>query len=186
MRRVLPILLPLFFVTACDGVVALPPGPPGPPGLNAQLRASFPRGGVADTIAVEAIERLALRAAELVAPNGIAIAAGYIDVAASPRFAAGQSVAGDPWRGALLGGGSAATLAMPDGQAGAALYSQQQLLATVSTAEIALPDPVAYRRDWARYRIRLVFGTPPGEVETREIAAPEPPPEASPQGRPAS
>jgi hypothetical protein len=75
---------------------------------------------------------------------------------------------------------------MPDGQAGAALYSQQQLLATVSTAEIALPDPVAYRRDWARYRIRLVFGTPPGEVETREIAAPEPPPEASPQGRPAS
>jgi hypothetical protein len=50
----------------------------------------------------------------------------------------------------------------------------------VSTADIALPDPVAYRRDWARYRIRLVFGTAPGELETREIAAPEPPPQASP------
>jgi hypothetical protein len=49
-------------------------------------------------------------------------------------------------------------------------------LATVSTAEIALPDPVAYRRDWGKYRIRLNFGTPPGETETREIAAPEPPP----------
>jgi hypothetical protein len=180
MRRVLPVLLPLFFVTACDGVVALPPGPPGPPGLNAQLRASFPRGGVADTIAVEAIERVALRAAELVAPNGAVIAAGTIDVVASPRFATGQSIAGDPWRGALLGGESLAALTMPQTQAGAALYSQQQLLATVSTAEIALPDPVAYRRDWARYRIRLVFGTPPSEVESREIAAPEPPPEASP------
>ncbi len=179
MRRVLLVLLPLFFVTACDGV-ALPPGPSGPPGLNAQLRASFPRGGVADTIAVEAIERVALRAAELVAPNGAVIAAGTIDVVASPRFATGQSIAGDPWRGALLGGESLAALTMPQTQAGAALYSQQQLLATVSTAEIALPDPVAYRRDWARYRIRLVFGTPPSEVESREIAAPEPPPEASP------
>ena len=184
MGRVLPVLLPLFFVTACDGGAFLPAGPPGPPGLNAQLRASFPRGGVADTIAVEAVDRLALRAADLVAPSGTVVAAGTIDVAASPRFATGQSVAGDPWRGALLGGGSAAVLAMPDGYAGAALYSQQQLLATVSIAEIALPDPVAYRRDWARYRLRLTFGTAPGEIETREIAAPEPPPQASPQGRP--
>ena len=182
MRRVLPVLLPFFFVTGCDGVVAFPPGPPSQPGLTAQLRASFPRGGVADTIAVEAVDRLALRAAELVAPNGEPIAAGTIDVAASPRFATGQSVVGDPWRGALLGGGSAAALAMPDAHADAALYSQRQLLATVSTAEIVLPDPVAYRREWARYRIRLVFGTSPGEVETREIAAPEPPPQASPQG----
>ena len=92
MRRVLPVLLPLFFVTACDGVIALPPGPPEPPGLSAQLRASFPRGGVADTIEVEAIERLALRAAELVAPNGTAIAAGYIDVAASPIDRLDQSI----------------------------------------------------------------------------------------------
>jgi hypothetical protein len=56
------------------------------------------------------------------------------------------------------------------------MWSREQLLATVSSAEIALPDPVVYRRDWRRYRIRLTFGTPPGEVETREIPAPEPPP----------
>ena len=61
-------------------------------------------------------------------------------------------------------------------EAGAALRGRQQLLATVSTAEIALSDPVAYRRDWRRYRIRLTFGTPPSKIETREIAAPEPPP----------
>jgi len=46
---------------------------------------------------------------------------------------------------------------------------------TVSRAEIALPDPVAYRRDWTRYRLRLTFGSPPGQSEIREIAAPQPP-----------
>jgi hypothetical protein len=49
----------------------------------------------------------------------------------------------------------------------------------VSTADIPLPDPVAYRRDWRKYRIRLTFGTLPGEIETHEIAAPEPPPPGS-------
>ncbi|HEX6442374.1 MAG TPA: hypothetical protein VF007_09330, partial [Stellaceae bacterium] len=60
--------------------------------------------------------------------------------------------------------------------ANATLRSQTRLLTTVSSATIPLPDPVAYRRDWTRYRLRLSFGTPPGAVETREIAAPEPPP----------
>ncbi len=140
------------------------------------MHAGFPRGGLVDTIAIDAIDRLPLRAAELVAPDGATTPAGNIDVTASPTFATGQWVAGDPWRNALAGGGSAAALTMPNAQAGAALQGQQQLLATVSTAEIALPDPVAYRRDWRKYRIRLTFGTPPGEIETREIAAPEPPP----------
>ena len=185
MRRVLPILLPilpLFLVTGCDGGGFLSSGPvlpPGPPAPSAQLRASFPLGGVADTIVVDAIEPLALRAAELIAPDGRTTPASNIDVDASPRFAAGQWAAGNPWRGALSGTGSAAALTMQQTQAGAALYSQQQLMATVSTAEIALPDPIAYRRDWARYRIRLVFGTPPGAIETREIAAPEPTPAAT-------
>jgi len=71
---------------------------------------------------------------------------------------------------------AAAALTTPNAQIGAALQGEVQLLATVSTAEIPLPDPVAYRRDWTNYRIRLTFGTPPGDVETREIAAPEPPP----------
>ena len=43
-------------------------------------------------------------------------------------------------------------------------------------ASISLPDPVEYLRDWRSYRIRLSFGDPPGETETREVAGPEPPP----------
>ena len=175
MRRVvgvpLAILLSLCLITGCAGGGAPAPAPLGP---TEELRADFPKGGVADTIRVDAIERLPLRAAVLVAPDGTVIAASTIDVADSPRFATGQWTAGDPWRNALSGGGPAATLTMPYPAAGAALQGQQQLLATVSTAEIALPDPVAYRRDWGKYRIRLTFGTTPGEVETREIPAPAP------------
>ena len=172
MRRVLPAVLSLCLVAGCAGGGPLPPGPIE---TTDGLRASFPKGGLADTIAIDAIEHLPLRAAVLVAPDGSAIAATGIDVADSPRVATGQWTAGDPWRNALSGGGSAPAL-MPNSGAGAALQGQQQLLANVSTAEIALPDPVAYRRDWRRYRIRLTFGTPPGEVETREIPAPAPPP----------
>jgi hypothetical protein len=182
MRRVLPVLLPLFVVVGCDGGV-WSPGPPGPAGLSAQVKAGFPRGGVADTIAIDAIEPRALRAAELVAPDGAATPASTIDVVASPRVGLGQWAVGDPWRNALPGGGAAAALTLPHADAGAALQGEQQLFATMSSAEIALPDPVAYRRDWRRYRIRLTFGTPPSEVETRVIAAPEPPPEAPSQAR---
>ncbi len=175
MRRVvgvpLAILLSLCLITGCAGGGAPAPGPLGP---SEELRAGFPKGGVADTIRVDAIERLPLRAAVLVVPDGPVIAASTVEVADSPRFATGQWTAGDPWRNALSGGGPAAALTMPHPTAGAALQGQQQLLATVSTAEIAVPDPVAYRRDWGRYRIHLTFGTPPGEVETREIPAPAP------------
>ena len=91
------------------------------------------------------------------------------------RVAAGQWVAGSPWEASLTGSSAVAALTTPNAEVNAALRSQVQLLATVSQAEIPLPDPVAYRRDWANYRVRLTFGTPPGEVEAREVAAPEPP-----------
>jgi hypothetical protein len=58
---------------------------------------------------------------------------------------------------------------------GAAAGTQTRLLAIVSSATIPLPDPVAYRHAWQKYRIRLRFGDPP-EAESREIAGPEPPP----------
>jgi hypothetical protein len=173
MRRVLPLFLPLFLIAGCDDGGAALSGPPGP---IDQVRAAFPQGGVVDTIAIDAIDPLPLRAAQLVAADGATTPARNIDVTASPTFAAGQWAAGNPWQSALAGAESTAALTMPNAQAGAALQGQQQLLATVSTAEIALPDPVAYRRDWRKYRIRLTFGTPPGQTETREIAAPEPPP----------
>lgn len=175
MRRLLPVLLPLVMLAGCESGPA-----PQPSGTTAQLRAGFPARGVADTIVIDAIERLPLRAAELIAPDGTTTAASYIDVAASPRIATGQWSAGAPWQNALYGGSGAAALALPHVEAGAALQSNEQLLATASTADIPLPDAVAYRRDWARYHIRLSFGTPPGDVETRELTAPEPPPAAAP------
>ncbi|HVC55905.1 MAG TPA: hypothetical protein VND95_08115 [Stellaceae bacterium] len=173
MRRLLPALLPLLLFTACAGGEAPPPGP------TASVRAGFPPGGIVDLIVVDAVDRLPLHAADLVAPDGTATPARYIDVAAAPRFATGQSTAADPWQSAFNGGGSATALAIESPQSGAALYSREQLLATVSTADIALPDPAAYRRDWAHYRIRLTFGVSPATAETREIPAPQPPAPAS-------
>jgi hypothetical protein len=165
--------LPFLALAACDGGIALPPGPPA---LTAEARAGFPIGGVVDTIVVSAVDRLPLRAAALVAPDGVAIPASYIDVVASPGFATGQRVAGNPWQNSISGGNAIPALAIQNAQASAALESREQLLATVSTADIALPDPVVYRRDWRHYRIRLTFGAPPGEVETRELPAPAPSP----------
>ena len=85
-------------------------------------------------------------------------------------------VASNRWDEAAGSDNALAALALPNAQAGAALYSNQQLLAMVSRADIPLPDPVAYRRDWRDWRVRLAFGTPPGELQTFVIAAPEPPP----------
>ncbi len=180
MRRALllplAVLLPLSPIAGCDEIGALPPGPPPPPGVTAELHAGFPRGGIVDTIVVDAVDRLPLRSAELVAPDGSATPASYLNVDASPAFAAGQRIVANPWQRTLAGGDAASAPAFVTGQASAALQSRGQLLANVSTADIPLPDPVLYRRDWARYRIRLTFGTPPGTVETRELPAPAPPP----------
>src|SRR5207237_4792260 len=111
---------------------------------------------------VPGIARLPVRAAALVAPDGAVIPADWIQVNASPRVAAGQWVAGNPWETSLTGSSAAAALTTPNAEVNAALRSQVQLLANLSQAEIPLPDPLAYRRDWANYRVRLTFGTPPG------------------------
>ena len=173
MRRVVSALLPLLLVAACDtGGTASP----SPATTAAAVQAGFTRGGLADTITISAVERLPLRAAELVAPDGSATPANWIDVNNSPSVATGQRVANNPWDTAVTGSSAAAALTTQDAEAGATLQGRVQFLGTISTAEIALPDPVAYRRDWTNYRIRLTFGTPPNDVATSEIAAPEPPP----------
>ncbi|SRR5258707_4413089 len=170
MRRFLPLLLPLLLIGACED------GGPPPSLPVADVRAGFPRGAVVDAIQVDAVDRLPLRGAELVAPDGSATPASSIDVVRDPAGGAGQRVAESTWQNAVSDTRSAAALTMFDAQAGAALRSREQLLATVSSATIPLTDPVAYRRDWVHYRIRLTFGTAPAEIERREIAAPEPPP----------
>jgi hypothetical protein len=150
----------------------------GPAPLPAQeTRAFFRAGGPVDTIEIVALDRLPLRAAELVAPEGQTTPASA--VVARPEAGDSNPVALPTGGVAALGNiGGTSPAAAP---VGAAVGSQQRLLATVSNASITLPDPVAYRRHWRDYRIRLRFaGTPAGE--SREIAAPEPPPAPSPPG----
>ena len=65
---------------------------------------------------------------------------------------------------------------MQTGPPVAAFRSDTQLLLMVSTAEITLPDPVAYGRDWAAYKIRLSFDAGGGQLQIRDIPAPAPPP----------
>ena len=198
MRGVSAVALPgliALSIAGCDGgspqpsadasaPVAVPPAasaavepgslPPGPAVTTATLRVGF--GGIVDTIAVSAIQPQPLRTAALVAPDGTLVLASDVTVSSNPRVMTGQWSLSNPWDAAVNPDNTLAALALPNGQAGAALYSAQQLLAIVSRADIPLPDPVAYRRDWRNWRIRLAFGTPPGELQTLEIPAPEPPP----------
>ena len=100
MRRVLPLLLPLFLLAGLRR--RRPAAAPGP---IEQVHAGFARGGLVDIIAIDAVDRLPLRAAALVSPDGSTTPAGDIDVVASPTVATGQWVAGDPWRSAWRGAG---------------------------------------------------------------------------------
>jgi len=156
-------LLPLLLLAACEGGS-------GPSPLPVEsVSASFPPHGLAEVILIDAVDPLPLRIAELIAPDGRVTMADAIDVTPQPGFAGGQNTGGDPTGGGLT------DLTLPDPIA-PGIRSEGRLLITISKAQIPLPDPVAYRHDWQRYRIRLEFGTPPGRIETRQIAAPEPTP----------
>lgn len=155
-------LLSLLLVAACEGS--------GPAPLPVDdVTVSFPPHGITDVIVIDATDRLALRAAMLIAPDGGTVPADGVDVNARPRSVSGLWAATDPTHVGL------GDLTLSGPPIIPSIHSEGQLLTTISKASITLPDPVAYRRDWQRYRIRLDFGTPPGAVETREIAAPAPP-----------
>jgi hypothetical protein len=172
MRRVIPLLPPFLVLAACAGG-AVPPAPPAV--AAADVRAWFPPHGIADTIEVDAVERLPLAAAELIAPDGSKTPANYLDTVADPGNAGGQWAASHSWQNAVTASNTFVAV-NENAQAGAALHDETQLLAVVSTADIPLPDPVAYRRDWQRYGIRLTFGASAAQRETEEIAAPASPP----------
>jgi hypothetical protein len=140
-----------------------------PPLATDQIRVRFPPGGVVDVIEVDAVDRLPLRQAELVAPDGQTTPASYLNVNGSPGVAFNQEFVNNPYAGNAFG-------TIPPGLTPGAPQQRVAVLAMVSTASIPLPDPVEYRRDWRGYRIRLGFGDPPGAVQTRELPAPEPPP----------
>lgn len=167
MRRSLMILASVIVLGACSD------GPP--PAAPAQgVVASFPPGAVVTVIRVAAFDALPLRAAELVAPDGTVTPASSLDVENNPRTTGGQSGVTDPWRSSMLG--TNGTPQMPNATIDPTMRSQTRLMLMASTAEIPLPDPVAYRRDWANYRIRVSFAAAGGQLDTREIAAPAPPP----------
>jgi hypothetical protein len=170
MRRLPMTLLSLTVLAACTDAP--------PPTLLPQqgVTASFPPGVVVNLIRVNALDTLPMRAAELVAPDGTATPATYLDVDKSPQSNNGQSTLNDPWRSSMLGANGVPQL--PNGQLAPAVRSHDTLLLMVSTAEIPVPDPVAYRRDWANYHIRVTFSGigGGGEPNTQEIPAPQPPP----------
>ncbi len=159
----------LALLTGCGG------GGPAPLPTGA-VRAYFPKGAVADTIEVDAIDRLALRRADLVAPDGQTTAA--LSIAARPAP-------------------SDATLLLPtgaEGGGGFGTWRPRRKSAECgggrrrgADAKPALRDRVechdrAPPTRWpivglGRRSDRLRFGDPP-KAESREIAAPEPPPAA--------
>jgi hypothetical protein len=174
MRRGLP---PIGYGAMLIGLAACGDFAPPPPAAPLeQIRASFPPGGLVDTIRIDAVERLPLRAVLLVAPDGSTTPGDTPDVVNGPQVRTGQYAAGNPWQGAQLGADAATAAFSPaHTQAMAGLQGREDLLAMVSTANVPLPDAVAYRRDWTHYRVRLIFGTPPNTADIRDIPAPEPP-----------
>jgi hypothetical protein len=138
-----------------------------------QVRARFPPGGVVNSVEIDAIDRLPLRTAELVSPDGQATPASYLHVNPSPSVAFYQRRIDTPYEGNIFGIGNIAPV---PGVVSGAPQGDAQLLAMVSTASIPVPDEIEYRRDWRSYRIFLSFGDLAGEVERRVLPAPEPPP----------
>src|SRR5207244_2273519 len=112
--------------------------------------------------------------AELLAPDGRATPASSLNANPAPRVAFYQEFSVSPYAGNNFGVANIASGG--PAELGGTPQSLAELLAIVSTASIPLPDPVEYRRGWRSYRIQLRFGDPPGEIDTRDIAAPEPPP----------
>jgi hypothetical protein len=170
--RVVVCLLPLVLLAACsDAESGLAPLP------NDQVRVRFPPGGVVAAIEVDAVDRLPLRSAELIAPDGEATPAIYLHVDPTPSLSFNQRfVGGAPYTGNAIGiSNIGSNVPFPADLSGAP-QTRAQLLTMVSIASIPLPDEVAYRRDWRSYRIFLSFGDVAGEVERRVLPAPEPPP----------
>ena len=170
--RIAPALFMIASLAACGSETGLSPLPAD------QVRVRFPAGGVVDIIEVDAVDRLPLRTAELVAPDGDATPAFYLHVNPSPSVTNYQRFPSGPYGDNTFGiGDLAAGVPFPADLAGAP-QGNSKLLAMYSTASIRLPDEVAYRRDWPGYRIFLSFGDLADEAARRVLPAPEPPPPA--------
>src|SRR5271157_2201329 len=95
MRAVFAILTIVLLAACADG--GLSPLP------SDQVRVRFPAGGVVDVIEVDAVNRLPLRKAELVAPDGQATPASYLNVNPSPSITSYEELPNDPYAGLRVG-----------------------------------------------------------------------------------
>jgi hypothetical protein len=168
MRGVAIIVTIVLLVACADGGQS--------PLAGDQVRVRFPAGGVVDVIEIDAVNRLPLRKVELIAPDGQATPASYLNVNPSPSVTSYQGLPNGPYAGDAFGVGNIAAGVPLLSLTGGAPQQRTAFLAMISTASIPLLDPVEYRRNWRSYRVRLSFGDAPGEVEAREVDAPEPPP----------
>ena len=151
MRRALATAA-LFLLCACasgasEDVEAAP----------ATVSARFVAGGLSNVIVVSVVDRLPLRQAVLVSPDGERVPAYAIDVDADPRLA--------------LVPGEELLLATP----GTPRYSISART-MASTALIQLPDPVQYAKAWRNSRIEVTLGDPGSGKSEQTLAAPSPPP----------
>jgi hypothetical protein len=174
--RVAAAIFVLGLCGACGAETGQPPLP------SDQVRVRFPPNGLVDVIEIDAVDRLPLRTAELVAPDGQATPAYYLHVNSAPGVLFYQRTVDTPYEGDIFG---ISPLAPAPAELTGAPQGDARLLAMASTASIRLPDEVEYRRDWRSYRIFLSFGDLAGEVERRVLPAPEPPPQPPPSPTPA-
>ena len=121
------------------------------------IAARFVRGGLADVIVVTSLDRLPLREATLVTPDGERVPAYSIDV--------------DPHPATAQVPGEATLLSTPGTPRQSAWISTM-----ASTALIRLPDPVQYAKNWRRSRIELRLGDPGSGERDVTLAAPPSPP----------
>src|ERR1700751_166048 len=120
-------LLTLALVAACapeSGLALLP---------TDQVRARFPPGGVVNSIEIDAVNRLPLRTAELVSPDGQATPASYLHVNPSPSVTFYQRQIDTPYEGNIFGIGIGNVATVPAVVTGAP-QGDAQFLAMVSTA----------------------------------------------------
>ncbi len=128
-------------------------GAGGPPVESVSARFE----ALSDVIVVSARDRLPLRSAVLVAPDGERVPAYSLDVAASPVV--------DPSFGEQL-------LMVTPG----APRAVTRLNMMIATALIRLPDANRYAKTWQDSRIELQFGDPGSGERMVTLKAPKPPP----------
>lgn len=157
-------LLSLLLVAACAGERERPISRP----VNAQFAS---QALSEDRVEVTAIDRQAMESAELVAPDGTAIAAYQIDRNRTVVDGDGPR----PSVGVGVFGGSSGHIGTSVG-IGFPLFGADDPDEPVidSRALIRVPDMAAYRAVWQTYRVRLRFG-PPENERVMELPAPRPP-----------